>query len=219
VISATIVLTGHAKCFDVLKFCHGCNLSLLQDPCIGNVFSIGSEISKLEGCYLYWDKRGKRFIRSGKVSGGLRGENGGRTFAQRDREHKKGSELKCFQDRQSKFYTKYPSTDSASKSTEPWGYFENLIQFSGFAIDRTKKTLVESICEEANGFMRWPKNTIQRLSKDGSIRGNEMVNAKLELVAYLYELAYDLCISQQDNVSQSPGFEKYLGQFGRGREE
>ena len=91
VISATIVLTGHAKCFDVFKFCHGCNQSLLQDPCIGNVFSIGAEISKLEGCYLYWDTMGKRFIRSGKVSGGLRGDNGGRTFAHRNREHKKGS--------------------------------------------------------------------------------------------------------------------------------
>ena len=111
------------------------------------------------------------------------------------------------------------TTVEITKSARETSPISGMLQFSGFAIDRTKKTLVESICEEANGFMRWPKNTIQRLSKDGSIRGNEMVNAKLELVAYLYELGYDLCISQQDNVSQSPGFEKYLGQFGRGREE
>ena len=35
---ATITLMGHAKPFDILKFCHGENSCLLRDPTIGNVF-------------------------------------------------------------------------------------------------------------------------------------------------------------------------------------
>jgi hypothetical protein len=55
VASATLVLTGHVKGFDATH---------------KNVFARGSAISYLEGCYLYWDTVGNRFIRSGKVSGG-----------------------------------------------------------------------------------------------------------------------------------------------------
>ena len=217
--SATLVLTGHVKGFEVLKFCHGINQCLLQDATHKNVFAIGSAISNLEGCYLYWDTVGNRFIRSGKVSGGARGDNGGRTFATRNREHKKGSELKSFQDRQSTFYTKYPSIENTSNNTELWGHFENLTQYSAFAIARMDKPIVKSICEDTNGFMQWPEQIIEKLSKGGRTVGMDLVNAKLEMVAYFFELAYDLCLSHQDNVSQSPGFEKYIGQYGRGREE
>ena len=78
---------------------------------------------------------------------------------------------------------------------------------------------MKSICEDTNGFMQWPKQIIEKLSKGGSTVGMDLVNAKLEMVAYFFELAYDLCLSPQDNVSQSPGFEKYIGQYGRGRED
>ena len=115
---STLVLSCHVKEFELLKFCHGINQCLLSDPTQGNVFAIGNAISDLEGCYLYWDTVGKRFI--GKVTGGKRG-SGGRTFATRNKEHKKGSELKSFQDMQSKFYSRYmyPSIESTSKTTEP----------------------------------------------------------------------------------------------------
>ena len=52
-----------------------------------------------------------------------------------------------------------------------------------------------------------------------SIRGNDLKEVKLELVSYLFEFCYDLCLSSQDNISQSLGFEKFLGQFCRGRED
>ena len=120
---------------------------------------------------------------------------------------------------QSKFYSRYPSIESTFKTTEPWGNFENLTQYSAFAIARMYKPILQTICEETNGFMQWPKQTIEKLSRGGSTVGIDLVNAKLEMVSYFFELAYDLCLSPQDNVSQSPGFEKYIGQYGRGREE
>ena len=40
---------------------------------------------------------------------------------------------------------------------------------------------------------------------------------KLILVTYLIESSYDLMLSSVDNVSESPGFEKYKKQNGRGK--
>ena len=36
---------------------------------------------------------------------------------------------------------------------------------------------------------------------------------KMDLIAYLFEIAYDICISPIDNMSQNPGFEACLGVF------
>ena len=38
-------------------------------------------------------------------------------------------------------------------------------------------------------------------------------NKKIEMISYLLELVYDLCISPSDNISVSPGFESILGTF------
>jgi hypothetical protein len=35
-----------------------------------------------------------------------------------------------------------------------------------------------------------------------------------EVIAYLFELGYDLSLSPENNVSRSPGFEPILGVFG-----
>ena len=48
---------------------------------------------------------------------------------------------------------------------------------------------------------------------------NDLKEVRLELVPYLFELCYNLCLSSRDNISQSPVFENCLGQFGRGRED
>ena len=34
-----------------------------------------------------------------------------------------------------------------------------------------------------------------------------MTNKKLNVVSYLFELFYDLCLSRANNISESPGFE------------
>jgi hypothetical protein len=39
------------------------------------------------------------------------------------------------------------------------------------------------------------------------------------MVAYLCELAYDIALSPDHNVSESPGFETPLGIFGGGKKD
>lgn len=39
------------------------------------------------------------------------------------------------------------------------------------------------------------------------------------ILAYQFELGYDLAIALSDNVSQSPGFESFIGIFGGITEE
>ena len=40
-----------------------------------------------------------------------------------------------------------------------------------------------------------------------------------EMVAYLFELIYDLCIAPDDNASEYPGFESLAGTYKRDDEE
>jgi hypothetical protein len=42
---------------------------------------------------------------------------------------------------------------------------------------------------------------------------------QLHMVAYLCELAYDIALSPDHNVSESPGFETPLGIFGGGKKD
>jgi hypothetical protein len=43
---------------------------------------------------------------------------------------------------------------------------------------------------------------------------SDLKTKKLHMIGYLLELAYDLCIGTDSNVSSSPGFETCLGMFG-----
>ena len=44
-----------------------------------------------------------------------------------------------------------------------------------------------------------------------------IVENKITLATYMIESGYDLLLSSEDNVSESPGFEKYTKQNGRGK--
>ena len=128
-----MVLVKHTKGSELLKFCHGMDPCLLDCSSEQNNFIPGEDAKDLEGCYLYWDTIGKKFIRSGKVTGGKKGTQKGRTFEVRNKEHEKGAKLKTFQDRQSQFYTKYPSSENSTGNLNILGHFENLTQYCGFA--------------------------------------------------------------------------------------
>jgi hypothetical protein len=51
------------------------------------------------------------------------------------------------------------------------------------------------------------KNMVRRIN----FRGREGKEKVLELVAYQFELVYDLSLSSTDNMSENPGFESCLG--------
>jgi hypothetical protein len=62
------------------------------------------------------------------------------------------------------------------------------------------------------GILRWDAKVIVELRKRS--RGGEFQEKQLHLVGYLFELCYDLALSPNDNVSQNPGFETFIGEFG-----
>ena len=113
-IVGTLVLLCHVKDERDLKFCHGDRPCLLRNPEMCNNFLVGAGLKTKVGCYLYWDKERKVFIRSGKAT---------RDFEHRHKEHKAGSLLKNSRDLQSKFYASYPSAAVIDKVDEPLGVF------------------------------------------------------------------------------------------------
>ena len=65
------------------------------------------------------------------------------------------------------------------------------------------------------GLLDWPANIIDIVNKSGiGPRDATLAQKKLEMAAYLFELVYDLMISDRDNVSGNPGFEALIGSYG-----
>jgi hypothetical protein len=112
---------------------------------------------KTEGSYLYFDREEAVWIRSGKVCG--------RKFAERHKEHKKSSELKCETSRQSRFYTHYPSkTATAATVRSRRGFFDDLSMYCGLAFDRVSPSL-HFLQDDENGIFRWDKDCLSSLLK------------------------------------------------------
>jgi hypothetical protein len=162
-----------------------------------------------EGCYLYYDKIDHAWRRSGKVSG--------RGFGDRHKDHfnnakNSGSSTST---KQSKLYTEYPSKESdlvrlgLASGEKCWkGYFENLGLYCGIGFDRSQARTVAGLVEteKGKGIFSWDKTVMDSLV--GSTRlGETMIDRQLCMVAYFFELGYDLMLSPKLNLSRMPGFE------------
>jgi hypothetical protein len=62
----------------------------------------------------------------------------------------------------------------------------------------------------SSGIFHWDDyaDKIQAFNFRGA---TSLVEKQMHMVGYLFELAYDLCISSVDNVSLNPGLETCLG--------
>jgi len=56
-------------------------------------------------------------------------------------------------------------------------------------------------------IFHWDDNTLEKLEKCKMGGTQEMREKILHMVGYSLEIAYDLCLSDRNNVSQSMGFE------------
>ena len=163
---------------------------------------------KMEGCYLYFDVNTGEWIRSGKAIGS--------NFETRDSEHKKGATSKSRS--KTNFYRTYPARDGGgtiANESGRKGYFESLHQYVGIGIDKNCK---ESQCltkdMEDGGVFCFDRDTLTWIDKLNYRKDNNRVSIKdkqKDMLGYLWELAYDLCIAPSNNVSESPGFEHPLG--------
>ena len=55
----------------------------------------------------------------------------------------------------------------------------------------------------------WPDYMIEFIKRTKE----DLRVSQLICCAYLFELIFDLCIPESDNVSDSPGFEKYIVKY------
>ena len=60
----------------------------------------------------------------------------------------------------------------------------------------------------------WPEEVLAYLRAD-KWNNMTMQQKQLNMVGYLLEIFYDLALSPGDNVSENPGFERYLLDFSR----
>ena len=101
--------------------------------------------------------------------------------------------------------------NQAKKSSYHKGYFEDLEYYVGLAFNRDNKADVEVICSETSpSLLYWSMDCKKVISRSLV----KLEDAKLNAAAFLWELVFDLCIDPRDNISESPGFETYLKQYG-----
>ena len=160
---------------------------------------ISEDEANKHGAYLYFDNNDLKWIRSGKVTG--------RPFAKREKEHKAKAKARFCT---SKFYRRYPSIERPTVSTSKTkrGLYENLLFYValGFEIDN-KEVEGKITATEGETLFIFDENDIACIKKLNTGGRFTWQSKAREVVSYLIELAFDLCIAVVDNVSENPGFE------------
>ena len=164
--------------------------------------------SSLMGAYLYHDSVNlDTFIRSGSACN----EAGDATMEARDKKHSQVAASQVAEALRSDFYRRHPKKVGGHNNDElRFGYFDDLVQY--VAMGFSKENGVDNITKEEGGVFVWSDRTIKMLEKT-KMNGYSMESKKLVLVAYLFEIYYDLLIAPSMNVSKSAGLERFIGVF------
>ena len=158
---------------------------------------VAGNLSSLEGCYLYFDKQKKKWIRSGKTSGDGIESN----FEGRGATHVKNSKSRD-QMRIHPLYRKYPSNGVPNFGARE-GFFQNLTMYCAMAYDKMGDLSPLYSHDQNDSLFVWNKETMSELEK----RGGDVQKLQRDAIAYLWEIFYDLLLAKGENVSVSPGFE------------
>jgi hypothetical protein len=186
----------------------------ILDSDISKFQKVDSELSKLQGCYLYYDtKKRYQFVRSGKAVG-LHSN-----FGVRHEAHVKGSKSATTSpsSASSEFYTSYPDRScmmDTSVSGVRRGFFDDLAICVGIGFDHSNTEAVGLLCHTTDGIFLWPPDVIDSIGRGSFNNSSSLEEKQLHMVGYLLELALDLMISPKNCVSQSPGFESCLHIYG-----
>ena len=200
VVAAYMILAGHTK--PRIACIKEGGALLFPDA---NKFAPCAMQPKHEGCYLFFDNNERVFIRSGKVTGG--------GVESRLKQHKSGAEAEIAS---LQFYDQYPSEKPArSEKRDKRGFFEDLLAVFAAGFD-PNCDVAKSVGEDVKDggilfFSEHEKANITICKLDGKMTDIEKFRS---ILAYQFELGYDLAIASRDNVSQSPGFESFIGIFG-----
>ena len=157
-------------------------------------------VQKLAGAYVFYCKRRKKYVRSGKA----------KSMLNRWEQHQKNAN-KLEEIRNSDFYKRYPGEDiitnepEAVKSCEIVNgengtfCFNDLECFAPLAFDLSNQ--VDKFEGKSN------KNILDFSIID---RGGQNIVKRMNYASYLFELILELAIDPKENLSTSCGFEKYL---------
>jgi hypothetical protein len=151
-------------------------------------------------------------VRSGKTTG----KN--RQIIVRHREHKDKARLRELKDVSSKFYRSYPSRCATYNNNTRRGYFDQLDLYYGLAFDRNGSIDDLFSCGSPFSLLKWTDDCKKKI-KNWNLMGvgkDDVQERQLHMASYLFEFAYDLCISPNDNVSLAPGFESIIGYHDNG---
>ena len=167
--AAAMMLTGHMCPHLASHDIRERMLNLSSNDEMGAFSRIeSSELLDLEGSYLYFDTRKKKWVRSGKTSG--LGKNA--TFRGRGQQHIKNSRS-IDQMKMHDFYRIYPAEKVPNLGGEG-GYFEYLQMYCAMAFDR--KGDVTALCSEgeSNSLFAWSKETLAKLTNgEGNLKNKK----------------------------------------------
>ena len=178
-----------------------------------NMMRVKGLLGELHGAYGHLHEEDMR--RSGKV---VRFTGGG-GFNKRNPEHKKCAELLTDADRNSGFYPSFPTrTSKHVVEGLQLGWWDELEQVVLLGFDLKNKTATRALTNPSptQSLLNWSAADLV-LIDEVNFRGATKIEEKqLHMVGYLFELAFDLMIARDDNVSKSAGFETPLGLFKNG---
>jgi hypothetical protein len=198
-LAALMILSNHVPDEESLSFLQADDCYLADDT---NFAMVTGEMANLDGSYLFWDEKRKKFTRAGMASA---------TFGERGKGHEAASRQKNDDDFDSFFYSCYPHKDSIYPSTKRQrGFFHNLHHIVGIGFRRNKMRQVVDLFQWTPGALK----AIGQLKGKGD-NGTSLLAKQYRVVCYCCEKPYDLALSPEFNVSRNPGMEWLLQFFGR----
>mmetsp|Transcript_11258 Transcript_11258/g.19944 ORF Transcript_11258/g.19944 Transcript_11258/m.19944 type:complete len:198 (+) Transcript_11258:449-1042(+) len=179
------------------------NTACLLSNNTNNFLLCTNEEAKFQGAYLHCDKNDEEWVRSGSKAGAP-----DKGFADRNKEHYRGAKS-AINDPPSTFYDTFPARNSPRAQrigSKSWEHLEQHVA-AGFnpndpVISEFKKDY------DDGGLCFFSSAEIQKV-RQISMNGREENQKIFCIVAYLFELAYDLALDPRKNVSSSPGFEAF----------
>jgi len=179
------------------------SLGCLLRPACTDVHLSTDTMPHVQGSYLHSDSMQAVWVRSGKVVG--------RGVSARMLEHRKGAELKTAAHKNSRFYATYPMDAAKSKDGRVFGDLQSYI---GVGWDPDTPGALDKILDTKTGVLVWSPFTLSKLTraKLGHSGGTYDLEEKQAILAgYFFELLLDLLIDPDHNVSESAGFESFIG--------
>ena len=99
------------------------------------------------------------------------------------------------------------------------GDFEDITQFIGIAFNPSSQASTDALCTPLNdiagtGIFVWSQDVMEKL-RSHDWNGLSMKQKQLNMLAFAWELVYELMLAPKENCSESPGFERFLRDFSR----